>query len=333
MNGGKIVRGIIVVLATLGILSGVAGMHFYFFFNRPNPSTKIVDIQKGWGVYRVADALEQAEVVSSSLWTVVLAKLSGPIIVKAGEYRFEQGKLPGAILNQLHTGQGILPSRFVIPEGLTAREIVSLMVKRGWKNADHLVHSVRFLQEMRLDSAVVEGWLYPDTYFYRSKDTASSMLRRMIVRGKKVLAEEWDKRPKEFNLTAYQALVLASIVEKETGQASERPLIAGVFHNRLRRDMMLQSDPTVIYGIADFDGNITKKHLNTPTPYNTYMRRGLPPTPICSPGRAAIAAVFHPEETKAMYFVANGNGTHIFSNTLEEHEKYVDIYQRHRRRQ
>lgn len=333
MKSGKVLKGFGVVLAVLGVLAGVAGLHFYLFYSRPVPETKIVDIQKGWRMVTIADALEEAGVVSSSFWVLVWVKASGRVVVKAGEYRIEQGKLPSAIIAQLQSGTGMLPSRFVVPEGLSAKEIVALMVKRGWKDAARLVQGTSFIQKMQLEGQSLEGWLYPDTYFYRNKDTAASILRRMVVRSKKVLYEEWENRPKEFGLTPYQVLVLASIVEKETGQAVERPMIAGVFHNRLRRDMMLQSDPTVIYGIADFDGNITKKHLNTPTPYNTYTRKGLPPTPICNPGRASIHAVIHPEETKAFYFVANGNGSHIFSNTLEEHERYVDIYQRHKRRQ
>ncbi|MBF0139431.1 MAG: endolytic transglycosylase MltG [Magnetococcales bacterium] len=333
MKNSKILKVLGVVMAILGVMAGAVGLHFYLFYSRPVPETKVIDIQKGWRMVKIADALEEAGVVSSSFWLLALVKASGNIIIKAGEYRIEQGKLPSAIIAQLQSGTGMLPSRFVVPEGLSAKEIVALMVKRGWKDATRLMQGTAFLQKMQIEGNSLEGWLYPDTYFYRNKDTAVSMMRRMVVRSKKVLYEEWEKRPKDFTLTPYQALVLASVVEKETGQAVERPLIAGVFHNRLRRDMMLQSDPTVIYGIADFDGNITRKHLTTPTPYNTYTRKGLPPTPICNPGRASIHAVFHPDETKAFYFVASGNGSHIFSNTLEEHERYVDIYQRHKRRQ
>ncbi|HIJ82815.1 MAG TPA: endolytic transglycosylase MltG [Magnetococcales bacterium] len=322
-------KGFFVALTILGVLLGAVGLHFLVFYYRPVPETKIVAIQKKWNLQKAARALEMEGVIFSAFWMRVLAKATGHTVVQAGEYRFEQGRLPKAILGQLQSGMGVLEYRFVVPEGLSAKEIGLLMAKQGWSDVEGLLFGSQFLQQMNLDSASVEGWLFPDTYFYRGGDSAADVARRMVERGRRVLAQEWEGRPKAFAMTAYQALILASIVEKETGQGTERPLIAGVFHNRIKRDMMLQSDPTVIYGIADFDGNLTRKHLNTPTPYNTYARKGLPPTPICNPGQAAIHAVFHPESTKALYFVANGNGAHIFSSTLEEHEKNVDIYQRH----
>jgi len=332
LNNGWLAKGVSIALAIAIVFSGAVGIDFYFFVNRPVPETKTVVIPKGFNLHKAAQALEAEGVISSAFWLLVLARLTDQGRVRAGEYRFEQGGLPGTVLKQLQTGLGILEYRFVVPEGLSAREIAALMVKQGWKEAPDLLSDPHWVAQMHLEGGSVEGWLFPSTYFYRRDDTAVEILRRMIEQSRKILQQEWEGRPKEFAFPPYQALILASIVEKETGQGTERPLISGVFHNRLKRDMMLQSDPTVIYGIAGFDGNITRKHLNTPTPYNTYTRKGLPPTPICNPGQASIHAVFHPEPTKALYFVATGNGSHVFSSTLEEHERNVDRYQRQGRR-
>jgi len=328
LNGRKILRVGLIVLTVLVVASGAVGFDFVMFYRRHTPETKVISIERGWNLHKVSRVLEAQGVVSSAFWMVLLARVTDQLVVQAGEYRFEQGRLPGAILAQLQSGMGVTKHRFVVPEGLSIKEIVALMEKEGWKDAGGLVLDPVFAQGLRLDGGSLEGWMFPDTYFYRSGDLAVEMTRRMVTRARKTLQEEWENRPKDFKLTAYQALILASIVEKETGQGSERPLISGVFQNRIKRDMMLQSDPTVIYGIANFDGNITRKHLTTPTPYNTYMRKGLPPTPICNPGRASIHAVFYPESTRSLYFVANGNGAHVFSSTLEEHEKNVDLYQR-----
>lgn len=332
MNGRKILRVGLIVLTVLVIASGAVGFDFFMFYRRHTPETKVISIERGWNLHKVSRVLEAQGVVSSAFWMVLLAKVTDQLVVQAGEYRFEQGRLPGAVLAQLQDGTSVTRLRFVVPEGLSIKEIVVLMEKQGWKDAGGVVLDPMFAQGLRLDGEHLEGWMFPDTYFYRSGDLVVDITRRMVARARKTLQEEWENRPKDFKLTAYQALILASIVEKETGQGSERPLISGVFQNRIKRDMMLQSDPTVIYGIENFDGNITRKHLTTPTPYNTYMRKGLPPTPICNPGRASIHAVFYPESTRSLYFVANGNGAHVFSSTLEEHEKNVDIYQRRGKR-
>ncbi|MBF0109556.1 MAG: endolytic transglycosylase MltG [Magnetococcales bacterium] len=333
MKNRLVQKGMLLASVVLLVFLMGSVVHFFSFLNRPAPETRMVVIPRGSNLHKTARTLEAEGIISSAFWFLALARISDQgFIIRAGEYRFERGRSPWDILEQLHSGQGIQEYRLVVPEGFSLREIAASMVKLGWQEAPRLLLDPALGESMRLEgSGSLEGWLFPDTYFYRNGDSASDLIRRMIERGRKVLRQEWEGRPKDFSLTPYQALILASIIEKETGVGSERPLIAGVFHNRLGRDMMLQSDPTVIYGIADFDGNITRKHLNTPTPYNTYARKGLPPTPICSPGQASIHAVFHPESTKALYFVANGSGAHVFSATLEEHERNVDRYQRHGR--
>ncbi len=179
-----------------------------------------------------------------------------------------------------------------------------------------------------------EGRFYPDTYHFSRGMTDTELLQRAYKSMQEILKDEWDKREQGLPFkTPYEALIMASIVEKESAVAEERPLIAGLFINRLRINMRLQTDPTVIYGIENYDGNIRRKDLRKDTPYNTYTRSGLPPTPIAMPGREAIHATLHPDKTKYLYFVAYGDGTgrHQFSTNLKDHEKAVDKYQRKKR--
>ena len=189
--------------------------------------------------------------------------------------------------------------------------------------------TAELMQRIGIEDDNPEGWLFPDTYLFDRGTSDVEILSRAHRRMREVLDEEWAKREQGLPLeTPYQALTLASIVEKETGLASERPQIAGVFVRRLQKGMKLQTDPTVIYGMGDdFDGNIRREDLTRPTPYNTYVIQGLPPTPIALPGREAINAVLHPADGDALYFVARGDGSHHFSATLDEHNCAVRHYQ------
>jgi len=175
-----------------------------------------------------------------------------------------------------------------------------------------------------------EGLFFPDTYFFEKNTTDVELLKRAHDKMQTLLDAEWHKRDKKVPLeNPYQALILASIIEKETAAAEERKQIAGVFTRRLQKGMLLQTDPTVIYGMGDdYHGDIKREDLREPTPYNTYVNKGLPPTPIAMPGKAAIVAALHPAGGDALFFVSRGNGKHAFSATLEEHEKYVERYQK-----
>lgn len=289
-----------------------------------------VEILKGWGPKRIARELERRGAVSSAYWFLALERVREGGFLQAGEYRFSAGESPEQILTHLRRGD-VASHRIVIPEGLNADQIAQLMIRSGWTEAETLMRDPNLPQSLGVPVDSIEGWLFPDTYFFRKGEGAQAILRRMTERARTILDDEWSRRPDGFALDAYQTLVLASVIEKETGLARERPLIAAVFHNRLRINMRLQSDPTVIYGIADFSGNLTRTHLRTPTPFNTYTRKGLPPTPICNPGRAAIHAALHPVESKDLYFVARGDGGHVFSKTYREHRRHVNHYQRRRR--
>jgi UPF0755 protein len=218
--------------------------------------------------------------------------------------------------------------RFV--EGTTLRQwMAALAQEEKLRHTGALRDEAAVRALLGLGEQSAEGWLFPDTYRFAPGIADADLLKRAHAAMKRRLAEAWEGRDPALPLKSpYEALILASIVEKETGAASERPLVASVFVNRMRRGMRLQTDPTVIYGIGEkFDGNIRKRDLTTDTPYNTYTRDGLPPTPIAMPGAASLRAVSRPAESDFLYFVGKGDGTHQFSRTLEEHNRAVAKYQ------
>ena len=195
-----------------------------------------------------------------------------------------------------------------------------------------LIHDQKFISSLGLSLSSLEGYLFPDTYLLTRGKSAESILAMMVGRFldvySKILAEAGKKDSAEKPPNRHEVVTLASIVEKETGVAEERGLVAAVFVNRLKKNMLLQADPTVIYGIQKFDMALTRKDLKTPTAYNTYMQKGLPAGPICNPGRDSLLAVLHPAETSYLYFVSKNDGTHQFSRTLKEHNKAVRMFQR-----
>ncbi|MEO5341025.1 MAG: endolytic transglycosylase MltG [Magnetococcus sp. MYC-9] len=345
------------VFLLLSLLTGWAVLDFQRFLHRPLPTAVLLEIERGWPLARIAEALEQRGVVSASHWFVLLARWSrlrfsaggveqGPGI-QAGEYEFAVGETPELALARLTAGNHVV-HRLVIPEGMTVAEIGARMSAMGWSTVESLLLDPETPRKLGLVNVrSLEGWLFPSTYHYRRQDSALELLGRMVKQAQQVLNEQWHSAdqlaiargasaaPGAQPLSAMEILILASIIEKETGQVSERARISAVFHNRLRKKMRLQSDPTVIYGLQravggpGFDGNLTRQHLRDPTPYNTYTQAGLPPTPICNPGKASIHAALHPEQVEDLYFVARGEGFHVFAKTLREHEANVDRYQRH----
>jgi UPF0755 protein len=211
--------------------------------------------------------------------------------------------------------------------------MAQVFAQKGLADPEELIrlaHDDAFVRSLGVEAASLEGYLFPDTYKFARHTRPKDILREMVAGLRNVLTPDLLQRAQDIHMSVHQVLTLASVVEKETGAESERPLIASVFHNRLLRHIPLQSDPTVIYGLERFDGNIRKKDLDTPSPYNTYRVRGLPPGPIASPGLGSIRAVLYPASTKHLYFVSRNDGTHQFSATLAEHNRAVDKYQRHR---
>lgn len=252
--------------------------------------------------------------------------------IRAGNYEAGPGTTPRDLLRKMVLGDESLSTvRFI--EGWTFRQVrAALLQAQGLKQTAETMSDAEIMAAIGAPGMHPEGRFFPDTYAYSRGSTDLAVLKRAHHAMEKRLAQAWAQRAPNIPLkTPEEALILASIVEKETGDATDRGMVSGVFNNRLRIGMALQTDPSVIYGLGDkFDGNLRKRDLQTDTPYNTYTRPGLPPTPIAMPGKASLLAAVKPDATKALYFVARGNGTSVFSETLAEHNRAVDKYQRGR---
>lgn len=298
--------------------------------NLPQGGTTF-EIASGSSFTTVSADLVAQGIIDNDFWYRLYARQSGEASgIQAGEYRLEAGATPRTLLEQFSRGAVQLYS-FTIVEGWNHRDLLQALHSNEAIDASMTDEDwPAFLEALGAPVAHPEGLFLPETYRFPRNTTDRQLLTQAYELMQRVLDEEWQARGEKAPVgSPYEALVLASIVEKETARADERPVIAGVFARRLDQRMRLQTDPTVIYGIgAAFDGNLTRKHLRTDTPYNTYTRHGLPPTPIAMPGRAAINAVLHPAEGDELYFVATGlgDGSHKFSKTREEHEAAVAEY-------
>jgi len=262
-----------------------------------------------------------------SFW--ILGRLLGKAQrIQAGTYRLDKPMSALEIIDKLARGDVVFVEALFV-EGTTLKQWLAQLASNTRVKQTVGGKSETDLREALGLQHSPEGWLFPDTYRFAPGTADIDILKRAHAAMKRRLADAWSTRDATIPLkSSYEALILASIVEKETGQASERPLIASVFMNRLKRSMRLQTDPTVIYGMGDrFDGNIRKRDLSADTPWNTYTREGLPPTPIAMPGMASLRAATHPTESDYLYFVARGDGSHEFSRTLEEHNRAVAKYQ------
>ncbi len=303
------------------------------FSSRPLPldEADILLVNRGSSVSALSEQLAERFHQPLSYWLLLYRLHGGNRPIQAGEYRLQPGTTPRGLLEMLLAGD-VLQHRFRIQEGWTWKQLQQALSREERLLYDLSETGLQQLQQQLAPArSSLEGLFFPDTYRFQRNSPASELLMRagrlMQVR----LQRAWNTRDRELTSvleTPYEALILASIVEKETALAVEMPRIAGVFLNRLRRNMRLQTDPTVIYGMGDaFDGNIRRKDLKTPTPWNTYVIHGLPPTPICMPGEAALRAVTRPEQHDFLYFVADGSGGHHFSRTYEEHRRAVRRYQ------
>lgn len=325
------------VIAVILLLVGVAGIfcwRFYQFLSLPGPALPhpvLVFVPKGTRLQEIAQRLFSAGMISNARFFVWWTRITGADRrIKSGEYAFTAPLAPRALLHLLTTGGGL---RHVVTttEGMTFRQISALLATQGLGAEESFLCLNRdpaFLAARGLPLQGAEGYLYPDTYRFSWLDSPEEILGRMVNRFYAAFTPAMYRRAAALDLSVQQVVILASIIEKETGTPAERPLVSAVFYNRLRKGMPLQSDPTVIYGIDHFDGNLTRRHLLTPSPYNTYLFRGLPPGPIASPGLDAILAALHPAERDYLYFVAKGDGTHVFSSNLDSHNRAVQRFQR-----
>ena len=294
------------------------------------PNSQEITIQPKSGLRSIANQLVKQGVLNEPWRFIIIARLlNKQSYLQAGSYTLNKNVSPYQLLLSLNHGKTTQGSITFI-EGRTFAQMQEKIIKNdAIKQTLTGLSESEMLKLMGSDYSVAEGLFFPDTFYFDRNTTDTVILKRSYDSMQSKLAKAWQGR--DANLpykNSYQALIMASIIEKETGKAAERPMIAGVFINRLRMGMRLQTDPTVIYGMgAHYDGNIRKKDLMADTPYNTYTRDGLPPTPIAMPGMAAIDAALHPAATKALYFVGKGDGSHLFSNNLAEHNLAVVRYQ------
>ncbi len=318
-------------LAAASALALAAGVYLAWAWHHAlDPGTETYVVEAGTSLHAFARTLVARGVLAEPHSFVLLAYVKGVSReLKAGEYRFRPGISAAQLLDQVVAGR-VVEYPFVLVEGWNFRQ-----VRQALAQAPKLAQTLSGMSDEEVMAALghagehPEGRFYPDTYFYARGTSDRMILARAYEKMRQRLEAEWANRDPDLPLrNPYEALILASIVEKETALPEERPLIAGVFINRLRRGMRLQADPTVIYGLGEaFDGNLRLDDLRRDTPYNTYTRRGLPPTPIAMPSGNSLAAVLRPAETAALYFVARGDGSHEFSATLEAHNRAVTRYQ------
>jgi UPF0755 protein len=303
--------------------------------NQSASASVIINVSPGQTLRTTADILYRKTIIKDTLKFVLIARIKGyDKRLKAGEYLLSASMAPLQILKIMVKG-AVKLYKLTIPEGYTIDQIAAVMDAANFCTKTDFIQAATDTARVRqkgLEGRTFEGYLFPDTYFFPRDVTIERIISTMVKRFRSVFVPEWVARAKDLGLTVHQIVTLASIIEKETGAPFERPIISSVFHNRLKKKMRLESDPTVIYGINNFDGNITRKHLTTRTPYNTYKVRGLPIGPIANPGSAALVAALYPDDTKYIYFVSRKDRTHQFSTNLKQHNRAVRKYQLRRRR-
>ena len=312
-------------------------INLYIFVNSPSPmikEKKRVTIPQGASLKKISYILEKEDIVKSWWKFYIYARYKvAHTSLKAGDYLFKERITPKEVLDQLIKGK-VEVLTITLPEGITIRKITKLLNDKGLANEKDLLKiafSSDFLKSLGIPGKSIEGYLFPDTYCFTRHLPPEVILTNMVENFRKKTKDlPWEKA-KDFGLSRYQIVILASIIEKETSLKEEMPIISAVFHKRLKKGIRLCSDPTVIYGLGGFNGNLTKKDLTMPTPYNTYIISGLPPTPICNPGLNAIEAALNPAKVPYLYFVSKNNGSHYFSVTLKEHNRAVKLYQRKRK--
>jgi len=326
-----------VLVTVLGLLLLFLFYSLYWFFLMPpsaTQQTKVIFIKKGTPLRKISEMLEQEGMIKNRYFFVGIARLlRKKTEIKAGEYELHTRMLPLEVLDTLARGQ-VKRHLVTIPEGYTLLQVAQLLEDLG------IVEKQAFLQTASspvfiaslglsgLAGPTLEGYLFPETYHLMREMDPGEVIIVMVHQFQKVCGPDLGSRASRVGISEREAVILASIIEKETPLPEEKPLISAVFHNRLRMKMPLQSDPTVIYGISHFDGNLKKEHLLTPTPYNTYLRAGLPPTAICNPGKDSLWAALNPAPVPYLYFVAKNDGSHHFSSDIQEHNQAVWKYQK-----
>ncbi len=328
----KLIPGVIV----LAVLSGAALLAAaYLSITTPVPrdNSLIFTVDPGMTLSEVAGELEVHGVVRHAILFELLARYKGVAQrINAGRYEIEAYMDPGQILSMLTEGR-IAANRVNVPEGLTIPETARTLRAKIGIDSTAFVHrsaDPAVARSLGIDASTLEGYLYPATYNMYPDMTVDDILKQMTSRYLQTITAEYRNRAEEMGYSIHEIVTLASIIEQEAMVDDERDVISGVFHNRLRRGIRLEADPTVQYGIGRPNMRLYQKHLSDPSPYNTYVHDGLPPGPICSPGKASIHAALYPREVPYIFFVARGDGTHIFSTTNREHNRARALVKRQR---
>ena len=311
-------------------MAGFLLSHIFLPALHKNKEPVEVRIEQGDSFATVVRKLHEQKVISNERLFALWARLTGvEKKIHWGLYRFDASLSPREVLDRMVLGKGVFQS-VTIPEGLTVKEIADLLGKMEIADGEKFLAAAtnpETLGMFGLQDKGIEGYLFPDTYHFTPGTPEKDVVIAMTERFRKITEPLLNQSSQALGMTPHEILTLASIIEKETGVEAERPLVSAVFHNRLRLHMPLQSDPTVIYGLKDFNGNLTRKDLQQPTPYNTYRITALPPGPICNPSLSSIKAALRPAEVPYLYFVSKNDGTHFFSESLEAHRQAVKTYQ------
>lgn len=316
------------------LLGGLIAMGGIWWVNQPFDGPikpRLIDIPPGTPFTQISHILHENQLIGSEWFFTLLGRVQRvDRRIIPGEYELHGGMRPTELLEKIVKGE-VYQHALTIPEGYNVVQIADILDQKNLASKQEILRLNRdqkFIRDLNVQAPTLEGYLFPDTYQFSRYTPPESIIRTFVNRFHEIVTPELKSRASMVGMTLQEVLTLASVVEKETGLASERPLVSGVFHNRLKRGIPLQSDPTVIYALESFDGNIRKADLSVDSPYNTYKVRGLPPGPIANPGLAAIHAALYPTQTDFVYFVARNDGSHQFSVTLADHNKAVEKYQR-----
>jgi len=334
MKSSQKQKGIFTILLLVGGAAFFLSIHFLLYLYLPfqkEETHKIVDIPDGAHMRVVADLLAREGLIQYKEYFIVLGKLTQTEKnIHPGEYDFHTRMLPLDILTLLRKGK-IIQYEVSIPEGYTSYMIADLLEEKRLANRNEfirLVHDPVFIQTLNLNARSLEGYLFPSTYFFPRRIKTEEILKKMVSTFNQEYTPEIDEAAGRLRMSRHEVVTLASIIERETALDEERPWVSAVFHNRLDKNIPLQSDPTVVYEMKGYNGRITKKMLLTKTPYNTYRLKGLPEGPISNPGKKSLLAAVHPAPVNYLYFVSKNDRTHHFSSTLQEHNRAVAKYQR-----
>ncbi len=324
---------IIIFFLSAALVLAAADLYVTFFVPASRAGgKKAVNIQKGTSFRVIAADLEEKGIIRSADSFIFAASILGDYKkVKAGEYEIDSSMTPLHILDMLVKGK-VKKYIVTIPEGYNIREVAAILGGEGLVDEAQFLSKVtdkNYAKALGFNALTLEGYLFPDTYEFTKGMSDEEIIARMVERFLTVYDSEFAGDAKKRGMTMRKAVTLASIIEKETGSPQERELVSAVFQNRLKKGVKLQSDPTVIYDIRDFNGALTRKDLYARRPHNTYIYYGLPPGPISNPGRASLRAAINPAKENYLYFVSKNDGTHFFSRSLKEHNRAVRQYQRH----